>query len=138
MLIFISTENLILSEDGIQVWFLNLFWCWFFSDAYVSFFFRYLGAHFFQGFFNATWISPLLMGFFVGNFVTNRPLFHYFSSLFFHLVVRVGSAQWFAFVVVGEKWKSLCIIYCRLKIWTHPPRLGRSGRNFRSCLRYFG
>lgn len=83
MLIFISTENLILSEDGIQVWFLNLFWCWFFSDDYVSFFFRYLGAHFFQGFFNATWISPLLMGFFVGNFVTNRPLFHYFSSLFF-------------------------------------------------------
>jgi len=72
-------------SDGIQLWFLNtnLFWCWFFSDAYVSFFFWFWGAHFFQGFFNATWISPLLMGFFVGNFVTNRPLFHYFSSLFF-------------------------------------------------------
>lgn len=142
--IFISTENLILCE-AIKMEFSFDFWtqiCFdvdFFSDVYVSFFFWFFGGPIsFRGFlmpheFHLCW--------WVFSLEILWPTDHFFiifQVFFFHSVVRVGSAQWFAFVVVGEKWKSLCIVYCRLKIWTHPPRLGRSGRNFRSCLRYFG
>jgi hypothetical protein len=51
MLIFISTENLILSEDGIQLWFLNLFWCWFFFQMLMyPFSFDIWGPISFRGF----------------------------------------------------------------------------------------
>jgi hypothetical protein len=51
MLIFISTENLILSEDGIQLWFLNLFWCWFFFRCLCILFLLILGGPFLSGVF---------------------------------------------------------------------------------------
>jgi len=53
----------------------------FFSDAYVSFFFWFLGAHFFQGVFNATWISPSVI--FRWKFCDQQTTFSLFFKSFF-------------------------------------------------------
>lgn len=135
--------------DGIQLWVLNTK-IWFDVDFLPDFFkmlmYPFFSLNFLRGhfwvFFNAIGISPLVM-FLLEILWWLHHLSIFLLSLFFSLVdfFRIGSAHWFAFVSTGSwrKMKELVHIFCFcLKIWTRPPRLGRSGRNFRSSLRYFG
>jgi len=114
-----------------------------FLDAYVSFFFfEFFKGPFLWVFFNAIGISPLVM-FLLEILWWLYHLSIFLLSLFFSLVDFFVSGQHIDLplypLAVGAKWKNLCIIFCFcLKIWTRPPRLGRSSRNFRSSLRYFG
>jgi hypothetical protein len=110
-----------------------------FFRCYVSLFFRFWGAISFDRIFNAIGIfrSPSVM-FLLESLWPNRTTFPLFFKSIFQLVFHIGSAHRFALVSTGcrREMKELCA--CCLKIWTRPPRLGRSSRSFRSCLRYFG
>jgi hypothetical protein len=114
-----------------------------FLDAYISFFFfEFFKGPFLWVFFNAIGISPLVM-FLLEILWWLYHLSIFLLSLFFSLVDIFVSGQHIDLplfpLAVGAKWKNLCIIFCFcLKFWTRPPRLGRSSRNFRSSLRYFG
>jgi hypothetical protein len=135
--------------DGIQLWFLNTK-IWFDDDFLVDifrclcilFFFEFFKGAISLSIFNAIGISPLVM-FLLEILWWLHHLSIFLLSLFFSLVDFFVSGQHIDLplfpLALGAKWKNLCIIFCFcLKIWTRPPRLGRSSRNFRSSLRYFG